>query len=204
MTPQTKLQKSRVLLAGLLVLSAIPILVTMVRLVQIPLGALPPESQRFAVVPVAHFAHALAGALFGLIGPVQFSNALRHRFGPMHRVLGRVFVAAGLLLVVSALRLVWEFPTVVIWPLTLTRLIVALGMGFALIWAVRAARRGARREHRAWMIRAYALGMGAATQAVVMLPIAVAGGPVTGPIPDWIFIGTWVFNLCLAEWVIRR
>ena len=202
--PQTALQKSRLLLGGLLVLSAIPILVTLVRVVQIPLGDLPSESQRFAVVPVAHFAHALAGALFGLIGPVQFSNALRRRFGGVHRLLGRVFVAAGGLLVVSALRLLWAFPTVVIWPLTLTRLIVALGMGFALIWGVRAAQRGDRAQHRAWMIRAYALGMGAATQAVVMLPIAATGGALHGPMADWIFIGTWVFNLCLAEWIIRR
>lgn len=205
MMPQTGLQKSRLLLGGLLVLSAIPILVSMVRLAQIPLGNLPPESQRFAEVPVAHLAHALAGALFGLIGPVQFSNALRRRFGGVHRVLGRVFVAAGLLLVVSALRLLWEFPTFVIWQLTLTRLIVAVGMGIALVWAVLAAQRGDKAQHRSWMIRAYALGMGAATQAVVMLPIAAASGAALhGPVTDWIFIGTWVFNLWLAEWIIRR
>lgn len=198
------LRKSRSLLAVLLVASAIPILVSMLRMGQILGGALPAESLRFAVVPAPHFMHALAGVLFGLIGPVQLTNALRGRYGRLHRVLGRVFVGAGLLLAASALRLLWQFPAVVIWPLTLTRLMVALGLGFALIWAVRAARRGAGDLHRAWMIRAYALGVGAVTQAVVMLPIAALGGPVTGPVADWIFIGTWVFNLCLAEWVIRR
>jgi uncharacterized membrane protein len=193
------------LLGGLMALSAIPILVALVRLVQIPLAMLPPEAMRFSAVPAAHFAHALGGVVFGLIGPVQFSNALRRRFGQTHRVLGRVFVVAGLGIALFALRLVWQFPDVVSWPLTLTRLLVALGLGFALIWAVRAARRGARAQHRAWIIRAYALGMGAATQALVMLPIAaVTGAALNGALADNIFIAAWVFNLCLGESVIRR
>jgi uncharacterized membrane protein len=193
------------LLGGLMALSAIPILVALVRLGQIPLAMLPPEAMRFSTVPAAHFAHALGGVVFGLIGPVQLSNALRRRFGQTHRLLGRVFVVAGLGIALSALRLIWQFPDVVTWPLTLTRLLVALGLGFALIWAVLAAWRGARAQHRAWMIRAYALGMGAATQALVMLPIAaVTGAALNGALADNIFIAAWVFNLCLGEWVIRR
>ncbi len=193
------------LLGALLTLSAIPILVSMLRLVQIPTGVLPDEALRFGAVPATHFAHALGGAVFGILGPVQFSNALRRRFGRAHRILGRVFVAAGIGLALSALRLLWVFPDVVTWPLTLVRLILALALGAALTIAVQAARAGRRTQHRAWMIRAYAIGMGAATQALVMLPIAIAtGAALNGALADGVFIAAWVLNLCLGEWAIRR
>ncbi len=199
------MSRPKVFLATLLLLSAIPILVSGVRLVQIPTGALPAEAMRFGAVPLAHFAHALGGVLFGLLGPVQFSNVLRRRFGRAHRVIGYVFVGAGLGLAVSALRLLWVFPDVVTGPLTLVRLVLSLGLGGALIWAVQAALQGQRARHRAYMIRAYAVGMGAATQALMMLPIAIfSGTALNGALADGIFIAAWALNLFLAEWVIRR
>ena len=96
--------------AVLLFFSAIPVGVSLVRLVQIPAGALPTEALYFAAMPVWHFAHALAGATFGILGPLQFGRVLAGRYGRLHRVLGRVFVAAGALLSVSSLRLLWQFP----------------------------------------------------------------------------------------------
>jgi len=48
---------------------------------------------------------ALAFFAFGITGPVQFVRALRHRFGSLHRVSGRIFVLSGVILGISGLSL---------------------------------------------------------------------------------------------------
>ncbi len=57
--------------------------------------------------------------------------------------------------------------------------------------------------HRAWMIRAYALAVGAGTQTVTQgVGEALFG---TGELSTALSMSAgWVINLALAEWVIRR
>ena len=50
--------------------------------------------------------------------------------------------------------------------------------------AVDAIRRRDFASHGAWMIRAYALGMGAGTQVVVLAPWSLITGEETGPTRD--------------------
>ena len=59
-------------------------------------------------------------------------------------------------------------------------------------------------QHEAWMIRAYALGQGAATQAVLLLPLMLAAGPVLGLTRDLLMSAAWALNVMTAEWLIRR
>ena len=57
--------------------------------------------------------------------------------------------------------------------------------------------------HRAWMIRAYAIGLAAGTQAFT----EGIGGAIfgTGVLAADLAKGAgWVINLAVAEWVIRR
>jgi predicted membrane protein DUF2306 len=57
--------------------------------------------------------------------------------------------------------------------------------------------------HRAWMIRAYAIGLAAGTQAFT----GGIGGALfgTGELPgDLAKAAGWAINLAVAEWVIRR
>ena len=55
----------------------IPVMMATVRVVQIPLGALPEDSLRLASAPVALFLHSLAGVLFGtLVIKPQFGMLL--------------------------------------------------------------------------------------------------------------------------------
>ncbi|MDX6766958.1 MAG: DUF2306 domain-containing protein, partial [Candidatus Methylacidiphilales bacterium] len=57
--------------------------------------------------------------------------------------------------------------------------------------------------HRAWMMRAYAIGLGAATQIVVFIPLAPFGTP--DPLSASLLLTMgWVINLAVAEWMIRR
>src|SRR4029077_738609 len=42
--------------------------------------------------------HGLAGACAILLGPLQFSDRLRQRFTKLHRVVGRIYITAALVL----------------------------------------------------------------------------------------------------------
>ena len=189
----------------LLIATFIPIIAAVVTIVQIAAGLLPESSIKFAAVPGSLFFHALGGVLFGVLGPVQFAGVLKHRFGRLHKITGRVFVASGLLLGLSSLRLLAEFPGASTWVLLLARLAAGLGLSLALIWALVAIRRGNVARHRAWMVRAYAVGMGSATISLIMMPIfLITGEPVEGYGADLLFVASWVINIGIAEWVISR
>ena len=189
----------------LLLATAIPIVTATVTMYQIQTGQLQGVSIKFAAVPWSLFVHSLGGVLFGLLGPLQFAGVLQRRFGRLHRMTGRVFVAAGLVLALSSLRLLAEFPTPSTWILTSARLAAGAGLAAALITALVAVRRRNIARHRAWMIRAYAIGMGAATISFIMLPIyLITGKAVEGYASDLLFVLSWVINLSIAEWVIRR
>lgn len=191
--------------ALLLVFTGIPIAISFVRMGQIPLGALPPDAVKFTAVPFGHFFHAAGGAVFGILGPLQFSRALRGRFGRLHRWLGRVFVLAGSALGLTSLRLVFQFPDAGTWILVTARLVMGAALLGALVLGLRAALWRDLARHRAWMIRAYAIGMGAATIALIMFPIfIITGAPLEGYVSDLAFVGSWVINITIGEWVIRR
>jgi Predicted membrane protein (DUF2306) len=194
-----------VLVFTLLLATIIPIVSAALRMYQIPLGLLPQDAIKFTAVPWSHFLHALGGLLFGLLGPLQFARALKHRFGRLHRISGRVFVVAGILLGLSSLRLVAVFPDVSTWLLAVTRIITGLALCASLILALVAISKRRVEQHRAWMIRAYAIGMGAATISFIMLPIfLIRGDAPTGYAADLLFVLSWVINLSIAEWTIRR
>ena len=74
-----------------------------------------------------------------------------------------------------------------------------------LVLGVAAVRAHDMRGHRAWMIRAYAIGMGQGTVALVMFPIyLITGEPPVGLATDLVVVGVWLLNIALAEWVVRR
>jgi hypothetical protein len=58
--------------------------------------------------------------------------------------------------------------------------------------------------HGEWMTRAYAIAMGAGTQAILLIPGAIIYGP-RDELSRTVLIGAaWVINLAVAEYVIRR
>jgi uncharacterized membrane protein len=189
----------------LLFLTSIPIVTAALKIYEIPTGQLPPDAAKFAPVQWSMFLHALGGLLFGLLGPIQFAGVLKRRFGRLHRVTGRVFVMAGLLLGLSSLRLLAEFPDASTWVLVSARLLAGLAVAVSLILAVVAIRRRDVTRHKAWMIRAYAIGMGPATISFIMFPIFLTTGePPEGYAADFLFVASWIINITIAELVVRR
>lgn len=176
-----------------------------VRVLQIPLGSLPEDSLRLAAVPVSFFFHALGGLLFGVLGPLQFVLALRGRFGTLHRLAGRVFVLAGVGLALSGWGLLFQVESMATALLDVARAVFSLALIAALGLGVVAARARNLFRHRKWMIRAYVIGMGSGTVALIMFPIyLITGEPVVGLVSDIVFVGMWLVNMALGEWVIWR
>jgi hypothetical protein len=76
-------------------------------------------------------------------------------------------------------------------------------MAACLVLGVTAARRRDIAAHRAWMIRAYAIGLAAGTQAFT----EGIGGAIfgTGVVATDLAKGAgWMINLAVAEWALRR
>jgi uncharacterized membrane protein len=107
-------------------------------------------------------AHILPGLVFVVLGPFQFMAGLRKRRPGLHRWMGRLFLGDSLLIGVTALVMspqmaiggALEISATFVFGLLF---LFALGRAFGAIRARRVA------EHRRWMIRAYAIGLGVAT-----------------------------------------
>lgn len=186
-------------------LTAIPVLNALVQVIQIPTGTYPADSARLAVAPIAWFAHVLAGVAFGITGPVQFVRALRHRFGRLHRVTGRIFVVAGAALGLSGLSLLMQVTSVATPVADIARGVFGLALLAALALAMAAIRERDIPRHRAWMIRSYAVGMGLGVVGLVFFPIyLVTGRPPMGLGADLLFVGSWLMSITAGELVIHR
>ena len=189
---------------ALVVLSVVPLAAGAVRLVQLAGGpALMPADHRFTGSPVALVVHIVGAAVFALVGAFQFVPGLRRR--SWHRRAGRVLAVAGLMVAASALwlTLFYEAQPGTGDLLYVFRLIFASAMAGSLVLGFNAIRRRDIASHRAWMTRAYALGLGAGTQVFTEgIGEAVFGvGTVSGDLAKG---AAWVINLAVAEWVIRR
>lgn len=204
--PRQLPRRSWPLPAALLMLAFIPLLAGTFRLVQLLGGpALIPADQRFADVPLPLVIHIVAAATYLVIGAFQFVPRFRREHRAWHRGAGRVLFVAGLFVAGSALWMTLFYATK---PgtgvlLYLLRLVFASAMASCLVLGVTAIRRGDVAGHRAWMIRAYAIGLAAGTQALTGgVGIALFGhGALQG---DLALGSAWFINLAVAEWMIRR
>lgn len=191
---------------ALVALSAIPVMAGMMRLIQLAGGpAVIPANHRFGSFPLPLLVHIVGATLFALVGVLQFVPRIRRRHRTWHRRAGRVLVVAGLLVAISALwmTLFHEAQPGTGDLLYVLRLVFGSAMAACLVLGFAAIRRRDIEAHRAWMIRAYAIGLAAGTQAFTE-PI---GGAIlgTGVLAADVAKGSaWVINLAVAEWVVRR
>jgi uncharacterized membrane protein len=192
--------------ALLILLSVLPITAGVLRLVQLAGGPSPrPADDRFSAFPVAVVVHIVGAAVFALAGAFQFLPRFRRRHPAWHRRAGRVLVVAGLLVAGSALWLTLFYPPK---PgtgdlLYVLRLCFGSAMAAALVLGLAAIRRRDVTAHRAWMIRAYAIGLAAGTQVITEGSTAAIFG--TGELAGDLAKGAaWIINLAVAEWALRR
>lgn len=153
---------------------------------------------------VALVVHAATGTLFTVLGAFQFPTAMRRR-SSWHPRVGRLLVPVGLTAALSALWLtLFHSHTDGSEDLLyLFRLIFGAAMVATIVAGFTAIRRRKIIRHRAWMIRAYALGLGASTQ-IFTLGFGAAAFR-TGEVSTALLTAAgWVINLVVAEWVIRH
>jgi hypothetical protein len=84
------------------------------------------------------------------------------------------------------------------------RLLFGLAMVVSIILGFAAIRRRDVTRHRAWMMRGYAIGLGAGTQVLMLMVGEIVAGPPTEISRALLMGGAWVINLAVAEWAIRK
>lgn len=191
--------------AALVALSLIPLTAGALRLVQLAGGPdVMAADDRFAGHPVALVTHIVGATVFALVGALQFVPRFRRRHRGWHRRAGRVLTVAGLAVAGSAL---WMTLFYAPQPgtghlLFVFRLVFGPAMAACLVLGFLAIRRRDIPAHRAWMIRAYAIGLAAGTQAFT----EGVGGALfgTGELQGDLAKGAgWAINLAVAEWAVR-
>ena len=193
--------------AGLLALAFIPILGGAVRLVSLTGGAeITPDNVRFLSSPIPVILHVFSVTIYAILGAFQFSPGFRRRWPAWHRGAGRILVVAGL---VAALSGLWMAMFYAIVPadsalLHAFRLLFGTAMAISIVLGLAAIRQRRVSEHQAWMRRAYAIGMGAGTQALIQIPYIMLVGKPDSSALALLMGGAWVLNLAVAEWLIRR
>lgn len=192
--------------AALILFALLPIVTSSMRLFEIASGpVLTADNARFLVMPLQIYLHAGGGILYLILGALQFSQPLRIRFPIWHRWNGRMTVFAGLLAAISALWMTETFPEVPFNPHEVYGFRVLFGLGWlaCLALGLDAAINRDIASHRAWMMRAYAIGLGGSTTAILLGSWLLIYGT---PSPKVFALGTgaaWVINLMVVQRILN-
>jgi uncharacterized membrane protein len=191
---------------ALILFCLVPVLAGGARIGQLSTGAaITPDNARFFASPVPVVVHIVTVSVYALLSAFQFAPGLRRRRPGWHRAAGRLLVPSGILAASAGLwmALFYPHPPTTGWLLTVFRLVFGSAWILFLVKGFTAIRRWDIARHRAWMIRAYAVGMGAGTQLFTLGPMLAFG------VSDRLGIALghlagWVINVVVAEWLIRR
>jgi len=193
---------------ALILLCAVPLAAGAVRLVTLAVGAeITPENARFFAAPLPVVLHIVGASVFTVLGAFQFVPGLRRRLPGWHRRVGRLVVGAGLVAALSGLWMTqfYKLPAhdgALVYGF---RLLFGSLMALSIVLGLVAIRRREFGQHRAWMMRGYALGLGAGTQVLTLLIGEIALGGAPGEVARGLLMGAaWAINLAVAEWIIRR
>jgi hypothetical protein len=192
--------------ALLLALSAVPMLGGILRLASFSEHAAHTvENARFRGSPLPILVHIASVSIYCLLGAFQFSTPIRQRWPGWHRRAGKLLALCGFLVGLTGLWMTLFYPI----PGALQGSLlyfVRLGVGAAMPVSIamgwrRILQRNVR-SHEAWMIRAYALGQGAGTQVLVLLPWMLISGESGGVTRDLLMTLSWMINIVAAESLI--
>lgn len=169
-------------------------------------------AERYVDNPWRAYLHIGPGLVYLLGAPLQLSRRFRARHYTVHRRLGRVLLACALLGATFALL----FGIPLAWGGAGESVAtVVFGCWFiaCLVLAFRAIRRDDVPQHRRWMIRAFAVGVGIGTIRIWVgifegIEQAMSGGTTpTAPDPTMFAIAFWLaftMHVAIGEWWLRR
>ncbi|MCW7461455.1 DUF2306 domain-containing protein [Leptospira limi] len=208
MPTNTTTKKDYRIIGFLLFLSLVPSIAGLVRIFQLTTGSgYTVENQRFFNDPIPVILHIIAVLLYSILGSFQFAPGFRSRHLRWHRISGRILVVLGLLTAGTGLWLTWVYPRVPTdgdWLFGI-RMVIGVWMLACIILGFVFAMAKQFRTHSHWMIRGYAIGLGAGTQVFTHLPWFVfVGGEPSGIPRDLMMAAGWLINFLFAEWLIRK
>lgn len=193
--------------AGLILLSLIPVIAGAARLTELTGGAAVTErNARFFDSPAPVVVHIVSVTVYSLLGAFQFLPALRRGKRSWHRIAGRILLPAGMLTALSGLWMAvfYTLPPTDGQLLLILRLIFGSAMALSLVLGVRAIVRRDFARHGAWMSRAYAIALGAGTQALILIVPELLSSPPDVTTRAILMGAAWVINLAVAEYNIRK
>lgn len=207
MTTTASARREWLVLAGLIMLSVVPVLAGAVRVAELASGAeVTPGNARYFASPLPVVLHIFSVSVYSVLGAFQFVPSLRRRKLGWHRAAGRLLVPCGLVAALSGLwmTLFYARPDDVGDLVSAFRLVFGSAMALSIVLGFVAIRKRDIVRHSAWMTRGYAIGMGAGTQLLTQLPWILAFGPLDQLSKALLMLAAWLINLAVAEWIIRR
>jgi len=149
----------------------------------------PPFDVEFSRHPLLTLIHILPGALFMVLGPLQFMPGIRARHLRFHRLSGRVYIASAYIVGISALIMSFVLPPIgginqaAATILFAILFLVSLSKAWWHVLHKRVA------LHREWMIRAFSIGLAIGTIRPIMVLFFAFSG-----LPPQVFFGTafWI------------
>jgi uncharacterized membrane protein len=148
--------------------------------------------------------HIIPGLLFLVLGPLQFMGSIRARWPKAHRISGRIFIVSGLLMAVSAIMINIVFPPFGGLFKSIAVYVFSTAQIVTLMIALKAVLRRNIARHRAWMIRAFAIGLAISTMRIFFIPAYLLYGV---PSDFTVGLGMWIgflVNIAVAEFILWR
>lgn len=192
---------------GLLLLCLIPLLAGFRRLWLVAVHDPGFDNLRFQSFSLPIILHVISSSLYSVGGGYQLLDSyLMPLRGAQHRRRGQVLICAGLVSASSGVVMTLAYP----WvnddgiAVFLMRLFVGgLAIG-ATLMGIYYLTKGNFRKHAEMMTRAYALGMGAATQVLTHFPLLFAPQLKGETFRALAMAGGWVINIACAEIFLRH
>lgn len=201
-----KKNKDWYIIGGLFFLSIVPVIAGVFRIVKIAAGDGSLENARFLESPVSIVAHIFSVTIYSLIGAIQFAPGMRSRWPRWHRGAGFILVLLGVIVASTGLWMTLFYPVangdneIVL----IARIAVGLAMLVFIALGVHAIRLRKFDRHGAWMIRTYALAMGAGTQVLTHLPLLFMPTLLSESVRTISMLLGWLINVVAAEWLIFK
>ena len=192
----------------LIVLSLVPVLAGAARLSELASEAkVTSDNARFFASPLPVVIHIVSVTLYSMLGALQFAPGFRRRNSRWHRMVGKwILVPCGLAAALSGLWMsqFYSLPKSDGELLYVFRLIFGSAMLLSIVFGAFAARRRDYPRHGEWMMRGYAIGLGAGTQVFTHVPWLLFFG-----VPDeltraLLMAAGWIINIVVVEWIIHR
>ncbi|WP_138424167.1 DUF2306 domain-containing protein [Maritimibacter alexandrii] len=164
-------------------------------------AAFPDMAVHIDTVRLAFLAHVVAAPIALAAATFQLMPRLRSRRPALHRWTGRVYGVAIVIAAIGAL---------VMAPVSNGGPLASLGFGsLAILWlgttaiGISRARKRDIAAHRRWMTRSFALTFAAVTLRLELVVLTIAGLTYVEAI-EILAWASWVPNLLVAEWLLRR